>query len=123
MSLFERNRETGTLKKGHYYEDIACQYLKRNKYRIIEKNYRTRLGEIDLICTLGNELVFVEVKGGKRTPEPHLRVDQQKLQRIERTMRHYMHHTEREWEYIRLDVISVSEPDMAIKHFQDVLGY
>jgi len=123
MSFFEAHKRNTTLKKGHYYEDIACQYLKKNKYRIIEKNYRTRLGEIDLICSFNNELIFVEVKGGKRTPEPHLRVDRQKLQRIERTMRHYIHHNEREWEYIRLDVISVSEPDLQIKHFHDVLGY
>ena len=123
MSLFQQNNNKDTLKKGKYYEDIACKYLKRNKYRIIEKNYRTRLGEIDLICTLHKELIFVEVKGGKRIPEPFLRVTDQKLQRLERTMRHYIHNNKNEWEYIRLDVISVSEPDLEIRHFKDVLGY
>jgi len=117
------NKKQDTLKKGRRYEDIACQYLKKKHYHIIEKNYRTRLGEIDVICSLANELVFVEVKGGKKTPEPFLRVHQQKLLRLERTMRHYLHHDERDWEYIRLDVISISEPDLKIKHFKDVLGY
>ncbi|HRW33899.1 MAG TPA: YraN family protein [Thermotogota bacterium] len=114
--------KAGTLKKGRYYEDIASEHLKRLKYKIIERNYRTRLGEIDLICSEGNELVFVEVKGGKKFPEPHLRVDHQKLHRLEITMRHYLHHTDNNWEYIRLDVISISEPDLQIKHFKDVLG-
>lgn len=123
MWLSEQDRKNGTLKKGKRYEDIACRYLQKKKYRIIEKNYRTRLGEIDLICSFGNELVFVEVKGGKKTPEPFLRVNQQKLLRLERTMRHYLHHYENDWDYIRLDVISISEPDLKIKHFQDVLGY
>ena len=116
------DQKAGTLKKGSYYEDIACEYLKQLKFKIIQRNYRTRLGEIDLICSEGNELVFVEVKGGKNTPEPFLRVDQQKLHRLENTMRHYLHHTDKDWEYIRLDVISISEPDLQIKHFKDVLG-
>ncbi len=116
------DRKAGTLKKGHYYEDVACEYLKQKKYKIIQRNYRTQLGEIDLICSKGNELVFVEVKGGKKTPEPFLRVDQQKLQKLENTMRHYLHHTNNDWKYIRLDVISISEPDLDIKHFEDVLG-
>ena len=119
----QADKKKDTLKKGKHYEDIACEYLKRNKYSIIEKNYRTRLGEIDLICSHHNELVFVEVKGGKKCPEPFLRVNQQKLHRLERTMRHYLHHQENNYDYIRLDVISISEPDLEIKHFKDVLGY
>src|SRR6056297_2486467 len=91
MWLSKPNKKPGTLIKGRKYEDIACEYLKQKNYRIIEKNYRTRLGEIDLICSLNKELVFVEVKGGKKSPEPFLRVNQQKLQRLERTMRHYLH--------------------------------
>jgi putative endonuclease len=123
MWLSQQNKKNDTLKKGRRYEDIACQYLQKNNYRIIEKNYRTRLGEIDVVCSLDNELVFVEVKGGKKSPEPFLRVNQQKLHRLERTMRHYLHHVENDWDYIRLDVISISEPDLEIKHFKDVLGY
>ena len=123
MWLFQTDKKDNTLKKGRRYEDIACQYLKKKKFCIIEKNYRTRLGEIDIICSLHNELIFVEVKGGKNSPEPFHRVNQQKLLRLERTMRHYLHHHEQDWDYIRLDVISISEPDLDIKHFKDVLGY
>ena len=122
MWLHQKSKND-TLKKGKRYEELAGQYLENKKYKIIEKNYRTRMGEIDLICTLKKELVFVEVKGGKQSPEPFLRVNRQKLQRLEKTMRHYLHHHENNWEYIRLDVISISEPDLKIKHFKDVLGY
>ena len=43
-------------------EEIAVRYLKRRGYRILERNYRSRLGEIDIIAEHGAHLVFVEVK-------------------------------------------------------------
>lgn len=54
-----------TLKKkelGAKGEEIAVRYLKRRGYRIIERNYRSRLGEIDIIAEEGDDLVFIEVK-------------------------------------------------------------
>jgi len=54
-----------TLKKkelGAKGEEIAVLYLKSRGYRIIERNYRIRLGEIDIIAEQGNDLVFIEVK-------------------------------------------------------------
>ncbi len=47
---------------GHSGEDLAAVYLKRAGYRILERNHRTRLGEIDIIARDGDTLVFVEVK-------------------------------------------------------------
>lgn len=48
--------------QGLQGEEIAEQYLIQNGYEIIEKNYRSQQGEIDLIATQNNFLVFVEVK-------------------------------------------------------------
>ena len=50
-------RETGTR-----YEQKACVYLEEQGMKVIETNYRTRLGEIDIIAKDREELVFVEVK-------------------------------------------------------------
>jgi putative endonuclease len=49
-------------KLGHSGEDLAAVYLQEAGYRILERNYRTRLGEIDIIARDGDTLVFVEVK-------------------------------------------------------------
>ena len=43
-------------------EELAVRCLKSRGYRIIEQNYRTRLGEIDIIAEQGEDLVFIEVK-------------------------------------------------------------
>lgn len=50
---------TGTGNKG---EDIACWYLKKQGYKILERNYRIRGGEIDIVARDKDFLVFVEVK-------------------------------------------------------------
>jgi len=47
---------------GKLGETKAGEYLVRNGYQIIEKNFRTRYGEIDIIAKDGNDLVFVEVR-------------------------------------------------------------
>ncbi len=49
-------------KIGDDYEEIAVQYLKEKGYQILERNYRIRTGEIDIIARDGRYLVFVEVK-------------------------------------------------------------
>ena len=51
------NRRTGS-----EYEARAAEYLTANGYRILERNFRCRQGEIDLIAQDGSYLVFVEVK-------------------------------------------------------------
>ena len=47
---------------GSRYEQKAAQYLEEQGYRILERNYRCKLGEIDLIARDGAYLAFVEVK-------------------------------------------------------------
>lgn len=47
---------------GSYGETLSINYLIRNGYFILDKNYRNRLGEIDIICKKDDILVFIEVK-------------------------------------------------------------
>ena len=53
----KNHRKTGTR-----YERIAGEYLKSKGYEILEYNYRSRTGEIDIIARDGEYLVFCEVK-------------------------------------------------------------
>lgn len=47
---------------GRWGEDRACDYLKKNRYRVIGRNYGCRFGEIDIIAQKGRYIVFAEVK-------------------------------------------------------------
>ena len=54
---FKNNRE-----QGYYFEKIASEIITSKGYKIIDKNYYTRYGEIDLIAKNKNSIIFVEVK-------------------------------------------------------------
>ena len=53
---------------GSHAEDAAAKHLKKKGYRILERNIRNSLGEIDIVAEKNKALVFVEVKAG--TPDP-----------------------------------------------------
>ncbi len=51
-----------TKSTGNYGEDLACNFLKEQGYKILERNYRIRGGEIDIVARDKDVLAFVEVK-------------------------------------------------------------
>lgn len=52
---------------GNIGENAACKYLKKQRYSIIERNFRRRYGEIDIIAQKKDMYVFVEVKTREST--------------------------------------------------------
>lgn len=52
-------------KLGDWGEDLACDFLRKNGYRILERNFRTRIGEIDIITEKKGKIIFIEVKTKK----------------------------------------------------------
>ena len=70
--------------KGNFGEDKAAKFLKEQKYKIIKRNYKNKLGEIDIIAKQKDTIVFVEVK--TRTDEKYgfaaEAVDTKKQQKI-----------------------------------------
>jgi putative endonuclease len=100
---------------GRAAEDLAAERLTALGWRIVERNARTRLGEIDLVALDGRVLVFVEVKAGRRGsrygPErPVLAVGPRKQLRIRRLAAAWMALNRGAVAYgeIRFDVIGVS---------------
>lgn len=74
---------------GRLAEDLISRRLVARGWRIIERNARTRFGELDIVAVDDRALVFVEVKAGRKGsffgPErPVLAVDRRKQQRIRR---------------------------------------
>ncbi|MFO7816456.1 MAG: YraN family protein [Desulfovibrionales bacterium] len=47
-------------------EDVAADYMRENGYKVLERNWKCPRGELDIICSRGLELIFVEVKTRKK---------------------------------------------------------
>mgnify|MGYP001572271818 CR=1 FL=1 len=77
---------------GRLGEKLAGEYLERQGYKIIKRNFRTRFGELDLIATKNANLVFVEVKLkiGEDFGSPEEMIDRKKLKQIEKTAQSFL---------------------------------
>jgi len=77
---------------GSEGERAAAEFLEARGYRILDRNYRTRLGEIDLVAEEGRILVFVEVKVrlNDRFGGPAAAVTSAKQARIARLAQQYV---------------------------------
>jgi len=59
---FRSKQRPNTVNKGESAESLACHYLSQQGLKLVERNYRTQRGEIDIIARDGDTLVFVEVR-------------------------------------------------------------
>lgn len=106
-------------KKG---EDLACRFLEGGGYEILERNYRYKQSEIDVVCKTDDLLVFVEVKtrSNRIYGEPESFVSESQQAAIIRAAEYYMEDSEWVGD-IRFDIISIikSSNDEEIVHLKD----
>ena len=97
-------------KKG---EEIAEKFLKDRGFRILEKNFRSRLGEIDLIGIDKETLVFIEVKTrfSKEFGLPEEAVTPRKIKTIARVGDYYRLLNDNLPELSRIDVVAIDFND------------
>lgn len=93
-------------KKG---EDIATKYLINNGYRIIERNFNCKQGEIDIIAKYKGEIVFVEVKTrtNKKFGLPVEAITKYKIEHLKRSIEYYICVNNLEDKIIRIDAIEI----------------
>ena len=94
---------------GKRSEHLALNYLKRKGYRIVETNYRSRVGEIDIIAREKDTLVFVEVKArsSRRFGSPKGAVTPAKQRKISMSALDYLKRTGQTEASARFDVVSI----------------
>jgi putative endonuclease len=92
-------------------EELAARHLERLGYDVVARRHRTRFGELDLIATDGDVLVFVEVKARRAGPtSPYDALDEAKQVQVRRMAAAYLH-DERErpfYSEMRFDAIAVT---------------
>jgi putative endonuclease len=102
-----------TRNRGQLAEQVAVDYLVARGYRVVERNFLCKLGEIDIIARHNGDLVFVEVRSGKRTPtfDPIFSVDRKKQEKIIRTAQIYLSKRFKTEPPSRFDVVLVTLGD------------
>ena len=113
-----KNKNTELGREG---EALATKYLQEHGWRILERNYRHRRAEIDLIAVHENLMIFVEVKmrTGTGFGMPEDFVDEKKARTVMEAADHYI--IETGWQGdIRFDIIAILKGKaMEIRHFED----
>jgi len=96
--------------KGQQAENIACDYLKKNGLKLIDRNFYSRYGEIDIIMQHKNTLVFVEVRYRKNADFGGAKasITTSKQSKVRKTALYYMQIKGREFNS-RIDVIAITD--------------
>ncbi|MCL5037037.1 MAG: YraN family protein [Chloroflexi bacterium] len=96
--------------RGKNAEDEACKILPRYGYKIVERNYRTRAGEIDIIARHKNDLVFIEVRARSRDDfgTGQETVNFRKQEKIKKTALAYIMEKDLKDVNFRFDVIGIT---------------
>ena len=121
---------SSSYEQGLAAEEMAARYLETKGFRILERRYRIRQGEIDLIAKTpddnGSSVVFFEVKYRKDLDygRPSLAVDRRKMQRIIQTARHYMAANHLGETALRFDILEIwwEKDHHKIHHYKNAFG-
>lgn len=93
---------------GDIGENVACMFLEKHGYRVLERNYLRKWGELDIVAEKGNMVHFVEVKsvthGTSMRPEENMHPG--KLKRLHRAIQTYLleKRVDKDWQ---LDLVTV----------------
>lgn len=107
---------------GNAGEDLACRYLEKRGYKILERNkHYSRFCELDIIAQDKNTTVFVEVKTRKSDAfgTPAEAVTKTKLENIKKGVQYYL--SENKVKNFRIDVICITlKPEIKIEHLKNI---
>ena len=108
---------------GSWGEDTAVGYLKKKGYIILEKNFRSKIGELDIIARYENTIVFVEVKtrNSLKFGLPCEAITKNKMKHIKRMVNYYTLINNTEDLDLRIDVIEilVNEGVASVHHIEN----
>lgn len=124
MKGLKRAKKVLAYELGKSGEDVAIEYLKRKKYKIIDQGFRFLRGEIDIIAYDRETLVFVEVKTRKsiKYSQPEESVTPAKRKQLRRVAQGYLLRNHIKDVECRFDVLSLTFDELegyTVKHITD----
>ncbi len=109
---------------GQYGESLAVSHLESAGLVVLERNYRCRFGEIDIVARDGSTLVICEVKTRTNVVHgtPFESITGQKAARLRRLAQHWLEDHDVSPPSVRIDVVSVLVPGKGAPHVERVSG-
>lgn len=106
--------------KGKKGETIAEKYLRKKGYKILEKNFYTKIAETDIIALDKNILVFIEVKARNNLNygQPSEAIDSRKIKKLRNNAEIFLINFDKEYNGVRFDVIEVIFSTNEIRHIE-----
>lgn len=111
---------------GNFGEDLACKYLEKNNYQILDRNFTSYRGEIDIIALEKNTIVFIEVKTRAQTfcGAPAEAVNRQKKKQIYKVAEYYLYDNNLLNAEVRFDIVEIylqGSDSYTLNHLKDVI--
>ena len=110
-------------RRGEPAEQLAAEFLEREGLKVLERNYRCRFGEIDIVAASGATLVFIEVRsrGSEAFGGAAASITAAKRRRLVAAARHYLarHRADRA---CRFDVVLVKGSERRVEWLPDAFG-
>ncbi|WP_028504586.1 YraN family protein [Ruminococcus sp. FC2018] len=115
-----QNYQKNSRKTGNIGEQATVDFLVRNGYKILDRNYTVRGGEIDIIASKDGTIAFVEVKTRRQDPlqEGEQAITPAKKKHIIAAAQRYIDEVMNDCENCRFDVAVVTVCDNAVRHLK-----
>ena len=109
---------------GQYGEEVAARILRAEGLVVLDRNWRCHIGELDLVCRDGNELVAVEVKtrSGDLYGSPLEAVTPRKAARLRRLLAQWLCEHEVSPSGLRVDVVGIRVPSRGAAQVEHLRG-
>ena len=115
------NRKKRINARGSSGEDIAVKYLQTHGYRVLDRNFTTSVGEVDIFVTDESTLIAVEVKSrlSLEYGTPAEAVNHEKIKKISQVTSHYIKKFRLFGTPVRFDVVEVYIADKTVNHIKN----
>lgn len=118
MTLYNNNL-------GRIGEDIACEYLINHDFKIVDRNFRSKFGEIDIIAQKGNTVFFIEVKTRSNLKKgmPYEAIHTHKIHQLQKASTYFlMQHNYKNLKYTlsAFSIVWISRNDYQLHFFESI---
>lgn len=119
--MFGKTHKKRINKRGKYGEDLAVKYLETHGYRVLDRNYTTNIGEVDIFVTDEKTLIAVEVKSrlSLEYGTPAEAVGYEKVKKISQVTSQYIKQFRLFGVPVRFDVVEVYLDDKTVNHIEN----